>query len=334
MNRCKRYQKSLVLFLYKELDQLEKAEVAAHLQICSRCQAELAELRQLKAAIPEQPLSSPDEQTLKALRNALSHQVRRQARRTAGRRYWPFTFIQPVPAFQFGFVALLLALGFLIGRQTYPKVATHETDIQDLLAASRQIQAANSAIDPYLAGVEKLKYDPATGQVEIYYNTVNDVRLRGDMADPAVRQVLRHAMLEETSPALRLHAIKAINAMAVKEQSLDPELIDAVQQVLEKEENQGVRLIALKILKSLPMSAVIKNMLVKVLLYDPNAALRIEAFEGLTGHKVSQEDVNHYLEAARQDTSSLIRYRANQFLEKLETSKTEKPKPLELSREG
>ncbi len=335
MKRCKPYRQNLLLYLYQELDEIARAETEAHLQICQTCRAELAELQQLQTAFPGQPMLAPSEEELKILRNALSLKMRAQAAKSLHRKRARFAFLRPSPAWQISFAVLLLALGFLIGRKTVPTapIASKETNLQDLLAASRQIQIANSAIDPFLAGVEKLKYDPATGQVEIYYNTVNDVRLHGDMTDPTVRQVLRHAMLEESSPAVRLHAIKMVSAVAVRQQTLDPELVDAVEQLLEKEQNQGVRLMALKVLKALPMNAAIKNILIRILLYDADQALRIEAFEALTGQQVEEDDRGHYLEAAREDTSTYIRYRANQLIEKLESKKREQSQTSEIGRE-
>jgi len=335
MKRCKTHRQNLLLYVYQELDEIAKAETEAHLQICHDCRAELAELQQLQAVVPDQPMLEPSKEELKILRNAFSLKMRARLAKSSRPKRRLSALLRPSPAWQIGFALLFLALGFVLGRRTVSPttVTSKETNLQALLAASREIQIANSAIDPYLAGVEKLKYDPATGQVEIYYNTINDVRLRGDVADPAVRQVLRHAMLEESSPAVRLHAIKTVNAVAVRQQTLDPELVDAVEQLLEKEQNQGVRLMALKVLKALPMSATIKNILVRILLYDSNPALRIEAFEALTGQQVNEDDRGHYLEAAREDSSTYIRYRANQLIEKLESKKKEQSHTSEIERE-
>ena len=105
-------------------------------------------------------------------------------------------------------------MGFFIGRQTTGSVDKNQVAFQNLIAANQQVQAANSEINPLLAGVEKVKYNSQTGEVELFYTTVNDIQLNGDLNSPTVRQMLSHAMLEEENPSVRLHAVKALKVFA------------------------------------------------------------------------------------------------------------------------
>ncbi|MFQ5631520.1 MAG: anti-sigma factor family protein, partial [bacterium] len=235
MSTCKNFEQNLLLYLYDELPEVEKAGLEAHLQACAACQAELNSLREFHSIVPAKPLIEPEEASLQVLRNSVSLKIRDQQKAREKRGWRVFTFVQPSPVFQFGFVVLLLAFGFLLGRQTFSSRPAPQNDLslESLITASQQIQATNSKIDPFLAGVEKLKFDPNTGTVEIHYNTVNDIALTGDLSNPMVRQMLRHAMLGEENPAVRLHAVKAIAGMLPEEAMLGSDLVEALTWLLQ-----------------------------------------------------------------------------------------------------
>ena len=56
-------KKLLSAYVEGELDASDKKAVAAHLDSCSRCQAELAELNQLEEVLNKMKLKSPPEET-------------------------------------------------------------------------------------------------------------------------------------------------------------------------------------------------------------------------------------------------------------------------------
>lgn len=343
MKACDRFQENLVLYAYGELPKVECAELEVHLQACASCRLTLSELQHLHEAVPTQPLLEPDDAMLQSLRNVVSLKIREieRERQRGGARKWAFfSFVQPAPAFQLGFVLLLLAFGFLLGRQTGSGPADSPqppaTMLESLLTASEQIQSASSRVDPFLASVDKLTFDPATGQVEIHYNTVNDIAIKGDLGNSAVREMLRHAMLEENNPAVRLHAVKAVSAMLPQNASLDADLLEALAKLLEKEQNTGVRLQALRVLRSLPFTQEIKGMLVKLFLYDEDTALRIEAFKTFAERTSEPGDIDILRRAARDDSSGYIKYQATKLLKELEAVNPDEANfanPRDISRE-
>ena len=314
MQTCEKKRRDLVLHLYRELNEVEQADLLAHLQVCPDCRAELQELSKLQNIIPEQPLLEPAESTLQVLRNAVSQKIQVRVKLPVQKetRSFSFSFLRPLPIYQIGFALLLLILGYLFGRLNAPH---EQLNMQNLLTANQEIQAANSEIDPLLAGVEKIKYDPSSGSVEIFYTTINDIQLKGNLSSPAVRQMLRHAMLEENNPTVRLHAVKALRYLAEDQPSLQPELIGTLGRLLESEQNLGVRLQIMQILKNFPLNAAVKDILIKVLLYDPDPALRIEAFSGLASQKLSQLDIDSYLSTAKQDSNEYIRFHSNRLID-------------------
>ena len=338
MNACQKYEQNLVLLLYDELEAVAKAELEAHLHACPACREALQTLRELHHDVPRQPLIEPDDASLQVLRNVVSLKVREQTRQKRG---WAlFSFVQPSPAFQLGFAVLLLAFGFLLGRQVLPEAQPVPQqpgmDLESLLTASQRIQSANSQIDPFLTGVDKLRYDPETGVVEIHYNTINDIALTGTLSDPNVQQMLRHALVGERNPAVRLHAVKAIGGMISQDALPGADLVDALTYVLQNETNQGIKLQALRVLGALPLTDEIKNMLVRALLYDRDTAVRIEAFKALNQKTLTSEDSDVLLRAAQNDTSGYSKYQAEKMLLNLqdpEKETKERSNAVELRRE-
>lgn len=339
MSICRFNGKQLIAFVYDELEGTERAAFEAHLRGCEACRQELAELRGLMQVVPRQPLIVPSDAELHALRRRVSETLRRpKSTIVPGRHRGLFSFIVARPIFQFGFALLLLAFGFLLGRSSLGPPASEfgssSEALQTLLAASAKIQAANSRIHPYLAGVDRLKYDPATGQVEIHYNTVNDIALSGDLRNPLVRDLLQLALRDSDNPAVRLHALKAIGGMAPQQPIVEPDFIETLARVLRTESNTGIRLQVLRVLRALPMQAEIKNLFVWVVLYDREMALRIEAMEALTKGDSLLVDFGILQEAAKKDTTGYMVYRLTKLRERQRPDGAQPNRlPREISRE-
>ncbi|MBN2413564.1 hypothetical protein JXQ31_17940 [candidate division KSB1 bacterium] len=329
MSNCKNFKKQIILLHYNELDRSEKTELLKHLQICPDCKRELEEMKQFGRLLQEQPLFEVDENNIKKINNLIRLKIKKQR----NKKFVPFTFIHPKPAFQYGFVVLLIMFGFLLGRQNFINRNPIQTQnpLQQLLTAGGPVSAANSNINPYLIGVERLKFNPREGTIEIQYNTMNDILLKGTPETPAIKDLLLHAMANEQNPNVRLHAVKVVNAAAQSNRNLDVDYVNSLEQILLKEENPGIKLLALDVLKTLPMRENIKNILVRVLLYDPDTPVRIQAFKTLTEAQITKTDIEKYLQPSLNDTNRYISYKSEKLIEQLKEQKTG---PFELSRKG
>jgi hypothetical protein len=325
---CKALESRLPLYLAAETLPEETALMRAHLESCAMCRQKLAEQEQLCKTLQAAASEQVDDSMLYALRSRLSFQLQRETLPRRQSRY------QARLAWQGALAVLLLAGGFSIGRFSVKPAPTDSAVLQQLLTADRTVNTAQGAINPYLNAVEKVKYDPATGMVEIQYNTINNVSYRGGTDNPVIRQMLRQAVAEEQNTSARLNAVRTMQAIAIKEQGLDTDLMTAIEYLMQKEQNQGVRLMALKVLKSVPMNEAIKHLLLRVLLYDQNVALRIQAFETLTGHNAPTAELEKVLHAAKSDTSTYIRYKAEEMLKQMHTENKEKKSGRTLDREG
>lgn len=309
MKSCKYYQKKLPLYFYRELNAVEQAELEAHLLICTGCRREAEAVRVTLNVIPSQPDFAPPEELLPALRNVLSHRLNASRQPRTGFKFFHH------PIIQFGMAAALVLLGFLLGRwQAGPKNNSGNELLQEILSASQPIRFANGELSPFLGQIERIRLRPETGLIEIEYQTVNDVAVRGNLENATIQQLLQQALHEKSNQAVRLHAVKALRGLANPPQYISSPIIDALIELLKKEENTGVRLQIIGLLKSIPFTEKIKTILVQILLFDQNEAMRIEAFKTLTARKLDLPEQESLLSEARLDSNSYIRYEAEQKL--------------------
>jgi hypothetical protein len=263
----------------------------------------------------DRPAPSIESERLETSRRVISDRIQPKTRRPARivfpTRLWG-------PAAQMATAVGILLFGMWIGRQTVSQA--NSISMQGLLTATTTVQNQNQQIYPRFASVEKLTVDPETGLIEIRYHTINDITLQARSGDPQINQLLQHTMIREQSPALRYRAVKATQQVIKQSESVEPVLIQGLIAVLEQDKNPGIRLLALRILKMLPLSSEIKSVLLYILRQEKNPALRIEAFDALKNQNESVDELNDMLVTAQQDSNSYIRYQAEQML-KMEESR-------------
>jgi len=319
MSTCSKYQKNLVLYFYEELNEVEKADFEAHLTVCPACQATLKQMQQLAEKIPANPLISPPNSLFATFRKSVFHKIANPRGNTYPPKWAPFSFLNPGPVFQFAFAVALILIGFFANDLLKTKVDQTSSDkiIQHLLGASQPIQLSEGRLLSGLANIEKVKYNPQDGTIEISYQTVNDLQLAGDFSHPAIQPLLEHSLLEETNPAVKLHTVKALNGIVRKGTPLNNEIVDALIALLKFEKNTGIRLQVIEVLSSLPLTDTIKDALLKILVSDSNSALRIAIFRALIESSIQPIEYEQFLRAAEQDTNSYIRYHASRIIEQL-----------------
>lgn len=328
MNPCKKHKKNIILAHYNELDEIELARLQAHLEICPACRQEAAAMQLFGKLMHENRLAEVNVPDLKALRNVMRLKLAQKKSALSS----SFTVLSFKPAIQFALVLLLFSCGFLVGRQGQKvNPGTPGDDLwQQLLTASGSIQVDNGAVHPYLMGVNRLKYNQDKGAIEIHYNLVNEIQLAGKLDSPAIRELLVYAMVNEENPNIRRSAVKAMQAATQGRQELNADYLQSLETILQSDQNPGIKLLALDVLKTMPLNEQIKNLLIRVLLYDPNTPVRIDAFKTLTSKHMTEKDIDHFLQAAINDTSKYISYKSEQLIELLQTK--ENKGPYELSR--
>ena len=327
MQACKAFQEKLLLYHYDELDGEEHSELEAHIADCDGCRAHLQSLRTLDMTIPRDNAPETNPEMVQALRQAVSRNIRRQSNGNMKRSMdsW-LDFLYPAPALRVALAAALFIMGFLVGSREaetplMPPATTFS--LNDLMTASNQILTENGAIDPLMAGVKKIGFDPETGKVEVHYTTVNEVFVEDNLGNPNITRLLRQAILEEDNPGVRLHAVKTVAHMADNEQGIASEIVDALIVLLGREDNIGVRIKVLRLMGELLPNELVKSLLTNILLRDPDPVIRREALAALMSNDIDVSDLPIYKRVAKKDTSQSLRISAERVVSEL----TQEPIP-------
>lgn len=314
-----RLRELLPLYDGNELSPQERAQLETWLREVHEAQAELEAIRALHRKLQRAQLYEPEAHTLHRLRERLFDNLANAHSKTSLWEKFRLAWLSNArPAFQIGFAAAMLVLGVLLGRQfsSAPRELNQPvaTDVLPLLLAQQPITNAQSIYSPRLANVHKIRFDQNTNQIEIEFSTVNDVAWRGAAEDPIARQVLAHAMREEEPLSLRLRAVRAVGEAASGNIAPDDALLDAVLQLLEQDDNAGVRIKAVQALKPSASVERVKQALIQALLQDQNAGVRIAALEALSGARLTSAKVEA-LEAAANDSNDYISREAARLLQ-------------------
>lgn len=311
MSACKEKQQQLLLLYYEELSDPAKGLLQEHLLNCTDCQQYYAHLDGLGKIFPRQDLPQADDATMAVLRNSIQRQI--LTGKTSGDNFFR-RLLYLAPIVRIALATLLFIVGYFSGRQQQTTPAIFP--VENLLTASQVVNTSNSAINPVLANINRVNYDPKSGQVSIRYTTVNHIDLSGSLDDPEVRQLLREALLEENNPAIRLHAVKAVGRLTESpDVTPGPDIIEALTFLVDREQNPGVRLKALQVFRTLLPDPLVKAVILNVLLNEQNVSLRREALQAVTSHPLSEDDINILRRVARRDTNSYIKRAAREAIE-------------------
>ncbi len=171
--------------------------------------------------------------------------------------------------------------------------------------------------DTKISDIRFISKNAADGTVEFTFDAVKPMHMKGKISDPRVQNVLTYSMLNEDNPGTRLNTINLINSSSQPQP--DPEIKHALLSVVKYDNNQGVRLEAMKLLKKFSFDDEIKNSMLYILQKDSSSAMRIEAMNQLVqankkGNTFNKEDLSVFRQKEQQDDNNFIRYQAKTVL--------------------
>jgi|GEM_PF-3591118 len=312
MRTCEYYQNMIVLAAYyDELSKREFNELKTHLEACSKCQLEWQAVQQtvklLNGKVQLQPTSQELEKSRQELHQRLLLLTQPRLKIDWGYHFKRLLTLDFSPALRLSTAAAMLIIGLLVGRFVFQ---AQPTGISDGAALSKSLAGEN------FIGVEAIHYNPVNRQVFMDVTMMQRASFSGAPENPEIQQLLAKTLLHEEQPNIRLKTVGALT----DSRSFGKRLIEALVEVLEKDENTGIRLKTMKLLNSLPIDETVKNLLtqvyVNVLLNEKNGAIRIEAINGLS--RIKDESVAPiFYNAAHNDTSEYVRYKAAHSLERI-----------------
>ncbi len=303
-----KYDELIQLYLYDEIDEANKKILEQHLKSCTECNAQLEELNKMFKKFKENDNNESDDKLLFEARAELRGYLRAQKNKTsiADKLIQILSSLTIKPGgIAFGGAAVLL-VGFFLGYMILKTPTVNNSEEGLNFNSLTKIQNINF-LDP----------DPNDGVVEFTYESVKSGRIKGNINDSQVQELLTYAMLNEKNPGTRLNSINVINAS--NQPQKDDELKSVLISVAKFDNNPGVRREALKSLNELTVDKEIKDALIYVLLNDTSAGIRIEAINSLMeaskkGVKLDETDLTTLKNKIELDENNYVRYQLNNIV--------------------
>jgi HEAT repeats len=293
------------LLAYEELDAERKRLTEEHIKDCASCREDWDQLKRLHRVMDDHAVQIPNERLLNKARQELRAALRYERNRPTASSRVRDMFSRFVPNFRVGMsFAAMLAIGLFAGY---------------LFAPAKRILIQGPAPEIATTDISNIRFvdaDPNDGQIEFAYDAVRPMRVKGNVNDKEIQQLLTYALEREQNPGVRLRAVNTIGAN--KKVSADPEIKRALITALKSDGNDGVRKEAMAVLETYPFDSDIQSAFVYVLQRDANAALRIDAIKSLEEKKIQNQEVITVLrEKSESDDNSYIRRRAKDFLQEV-----------------
>ncbi|MFH0990478.1 MAG: HEAT repeat domain-containing protein [bacterium] len=315
------YKNLLYLHCWDEADDDQKGILKKHLLTCKECRIELSEIDGMKHILQDQSSIEVTDDMLAEARRELRVALRLEKNKRRSFQelleYLSIFFERPIPI-AIGGVSLVLT-GLLVG---YFAFQPSEPGSDFRLTGITQANTPESE-EPQITNFRLTTQDQFSGQVEIEFDLITPVKMRGTADDPAIQKVLAQTLLDEQNPGARLRTVTALASQMEKTKRLDTETKSALIFSLKADPNDGVRKEALRTLLQFPMDKEIKQALTYVLQKDINPAMRIEAINSLgklmTESNSQDTDILNVLkEKMERDNNNYIRIRASNLLKEIQ----------------
>ncbi len=286
---CRENQELLEPLLRNELSPEQSEGLLAHLEQCGSCEEHFDLLQRL---MTEQIIPEPDELSLARVRGEVLRTLRAEPRATAGsgRNWWRFAAAGFAAVITGG---LLLYGGYRLGMERVVSPAsgleTARLDDGEAQLTSQIHRAALRSRDrqdlensPYLySNVQVRKL--GEGRLALSFDVSRHLDLDLQRDDPLVNEVLVQSLLHDRAVGSRLKAI------SVADERVDDRLTSALIRTMLNDPNLAVRLKAeTKLLQGAPAPELV-DALVEVLQKEESVAMRLDAIDYLTRHEVSHD---------------------------------------------
>ena len=289
MSECGVMSENMPMLLTESLDPVQRERTHQHIESCAACASEWSAMKetwQILETLPAVEVPARVKKRFLAEISAASEvpaNVVPFRRRSAARR------LAEAAA-----VVIVGGSAFYAGYRVAPRIDltttdAHVTAIQPYsIAESRVLPAAS--ISPTIEGrpdIQNVQFtdaSPSNPQIGVSFDITSHVTVTGKPADKSMVRLLRYVLENEDkmSPS-RSRAIDWVRATYSRVDNPDPEITEALANVLRNDEHQGVRIKAADTLQSMQsaMTDGTRDALVEALKNDPNPAVRVKAVEAL-----------------------------------------------------
>jgi HEAT repeats/Putative zinc-finger len=150
-----------------------------------------------------------------------------------------------------------------------------------LAVGNGSLSAANASLEnsPFSSAIRSIE-SQSSGTVRIALDEIHRREVTGRLDDEKIQGLLLAGLREENNPGVRVESVGMLRE-CVQSSPVRAALLDRVLH----DPNAGVRLKALEGLKAFAGEASVRQTLAQVLLHDDNPGVRIETIDVLTSHR-------------------------------------------------
>jgi len=338
MPDCDAMRENMPLLLTESLDPARRELTHQHIEACPICVAEWSaykETWQVLETLPEVDVPARVKQRFLAEVSPASVTTNVVPFRRRNVTRW---------LAQAAAVVIVSGGAFYAGHRVAPRTqltptAAQVTAIQQAMPANPYYSIAESrvlpaaSISPQIEGrpdIQNVQFNdasPSSDQIGVSFDITSHVTVTGRPTDKSMVRLLRYVLENEDreSPS-RSRAIDWVRATYSRVGNPDPEITEALANVLRNDQHQGVRIKAADTLQSMQsaMTDGTRDALVEALKNDPNPAVRIKAVEALaklarSGAALDPEMVDTLRRKASQgDENVYVRVKAAEALSSIQ----------------
>jgi anti-sigma factor RsiW len=327
------------LLLTESLDPAQRELTHQHIESCAACAAEWSATKETWQILETLPTVEAPARLKKRFLAEISAASAVPANVVPFRRRSAARWMAEAAA-----VVIVAGSAFYAGHRATPQVQLKPTDAQITaiqqampvvpsysIAESRVLPAAS--ISPNIEGrpdIQNVQFSdasPSNQQIGVSFDITSHVTVTGRPTDKSMVRLLRYVLENEDkmSPS-RSRAIDWVRATYSRVGNPDPEITEALANVLRTDEHQGVRIKAADTLQSMQsaMTDGTRDALVEALKNDPNPAVRVKAVEALaklarSGAVLDPEMVDTLRKKASQgDENVYVRVKAAEALSSIQ----------------
>jgi hypothetical protein len=307
----------LILALYDELDADARALLDEHLASCSACREEQARLAAFHTtASKRRPVADVDRLLQDARRDRRIGWRLRDERRSPLRGILETldTVLAPAVRLAAGGLFLLLA-GFGAAW-----LLLRSGDSGRFVDPAGIVQASGSrgSMEQGEIQIQNVRFvvrDQKSGDVEVTFESVTPLRVRGNVNDERIQRVLARALVGEVNPGTRLRAVNMLADRTDSHSTVEAHVKQALISALKYDPNYSVRKEALSVLENYVPDPEVVQAILYVLAKEKNTGMKVAAINALDPKKLgtqtgSSDLVQGLRQAADNEENAYIRIRA------------------------
>ena len=318
----KKFEELTQLYFLNELSEEKKTELENYILEDEDAKSEFESLRQLHSALVENRPKQIADDELFSMREQLLRNVKNIEPKISLTERISDWFSE---IFYFNYQAAAggiaaVCIGVLIGYFIFSSPAEEKFMGQSLDNFNPQ------EIEEKGLNISNIRFSDSfseEGQIEFMFDAVKPLKFKGSVNDQTVQLLLAKALLTTKNPGVRIKTVNTLSSLNESSAQIDPKVKKALLSSMIVDENPAVRREALSAISKFKFDAEIRDAVLEVLEKDDNSGLRVLAINILADKKLEDKSLDSVVKnvlnkKAASDDNDFIKLRAASILKGVE----------------